>query len=172
MPIVKTEESMFNKRLGSMVILLVILAFPVSAAMVSIVLVETGVNDRISTGQYSSVWEGGLMSAFFDAGHIVTNSPIARIERKPNPYLSGQIRAEFNEAINGGADYIILGLIEYNTREGMGTPVGIVLKLYDSISEQLIYEQNFPAGPGRSNNEEYQFAQNAARLIISHLKDR
>jgi len=163
---------MFYKRLGSTAVLLMLLVFPVSASMVSILVVETGVNERVSTGQFSSIWEGGLMAAFFDAGHIVTNSPIERMERRPGPNLNGRLMENFHEAINGGADYFVLGLIEYNTREGNALPVGIVLQLFDSMSGRMIYEQRFPAVTGRSNNEEFQIAQNAGRVIISQIRGR
>ena len=154
--------------------LLMLLAFPASASMVSFLLVETGINDEVSSGQYTSLWEGGLMAAFFDAGHIVTNSPIARMEKKPERDLSGTVAADFNEAVSGGADFYILGFLEFQV-QGQGTravPVGIVLKLYNSESQQLLFEQRFPAGTGKSLDEEYQFAQNAGRTIISHLEKR
>ena len=160
----------FYKRLGSMAAALMLLAIPASASMVSFQLVETGLNDSASSGQYSRLWESGLMSAFFDAGYIVTSSPITRMENTPAP--GSFIVESLNEAAEGGASYFILGFIEYNTQRGRALPVGIVLKVYDSNSRQLIYQQNFPAGSGRDNNEEMQLAQNAGRLIISHMKDR
>ena len=162
---------MSYKRLVSIAALLVILAFPASASMVSFLLVETGIDERASSGQYSSLWEGGLMEAFFDAGHIVTNSPIARMVQKPNRDLSGIIEDDFNEAVIGGADYFVLGYLEYNTGGGAVVPFRIVLKLFDSNSRQLIFEQNFPAGTGRNFNEEFQLAQDAGRTIISRIKD-
>jgi len=160
----------FYKRLGSMAAVLMLLAIPASASMVSFQLVETGLNGSASSGQYSRLWESGLMAAFFDAGYIVTSSPITRMENTPAP--GSFIVESLNEAAEGGASYFILGFIEYNTQRGRALPVGIVLKVYDSNSRQLIYQQNFPAGSGRDNNEEMQLAQNAGRLIISHMKDR
>ncbi|MCL2232212.1 MAG: hypothetical protein FWB99_03955 [Treponema sp.] len=159
--------TMTYKRLGSMAILLVILAFPVSASMISFQLVETGLTETASSGQYSRLWESGLMSVFFDAGYIVTSSPIARME------FDRQIMEKsLNEAVAGGADYLVLGFIEYNIHRGRALPTGIVLRVYDSNSRQRIHEQNFPAGTGRNDSEEFQLAQSVGRVIISQIKDR
>jgi hypothetical protein len=160
------------KRLGSMAALLMLLAFPASASMVSFLMVETGINEEVSSGQYTSLWEGGLMAAFFDAGHIVTNGPVARMEKKPSRDLTGTVEVDFNEAVKGGAEYFILGFIEYQVRSGKPVPVGIALKLYQTDSKKLVFEQSFPAGSGKNLDEEYLFAQNAGKVIISHLKDR
>jgi hypothetical protein len=157
------------KLLGSAAALLMLLIFPVSASMVSFLVVETGLDDRITNTQYSSLWEGGLMAVFFDAGHIVTNYPITRMDKKPASDLSGGIGADFNEAVENGAEYFILGFMEY---QGSAVPVGITLKLYRTSSRELVFERRFPAGTGRSFNEEFQFAQSAGRIIISNIKDR
>jgi len=163
---------MFYKRLTGMVLLLLALAFPASASMVCFMVVETGINEGASSGQYSSLWEGGLMAVFFEAGHIVTNSPIVRIEKKPSLDISSAFESDFDEAVNGGADYFILAFLEYKDQGERAVPTGMALKLYNSITRALVYEQNFPAGTGRTLDEEYQIAQNAGRIIISHLKDR
>jgi hypothetical protein len=155
-----------------MAALFVVLTFPVSASVVSFLIVETGINDEASNPQYTSVWEGGLMNAFFDAGHIVTNSPITRMERKPDKDISGIIEADFKEAANGGAEYFILGFLEYRIQGGRPVPSGIQLKIYRTRAQTVVYEHSFQAGTGKSLTEEYQFAQNAGRVIISHLKDR
>ena len=169
---------MENKHLGSMArfgivaALLLFLVFPVSASMVSFMVVETGLNDEIVSTQYASLWEGGLMEAFFNAGHIVTNYPITRMDKKPANDLSGSIRNDFNEAIEGGAEYFLLGYLDHQIRGRSAVPTGITIKLYRTDSRELIFEQDFPAGTGRNLNEEYQLAQNTARLIIVNIKDR
>ena len=159
-------------RCGIIMALLVLLVFPVSASMVSFMVVETGLNDEIVSSQYASLWEGGLMEAFFNAGHIVTNCPITRMDKKPTTDLSGSIRNDFNEAIEGGAEYFILGYLEHQIQGRSAVPTEITIKLYRTDSQELIFEQIFPAGTGRNLNEEYQLAQNAARLIIANIKDR
>jgi len=158
---------MTYKRLGSMAVLIMLLSFPASASMVSFQLVETGLTETASSGQYSRLWESGLMSVFFDAGYIVTSSPIARME-----FTRHTIEKSLNEAVDGGASYLILGFIEYNTHRGRALPVGISLRVYNSISRQLLHEQSFPAGTGRNDSEEFQLAQSVGRVIISQIKDR
>lgn len=164
---------MIFKRMGGMAVLFALLAFPVSASMVSFSLVETGLSDDVPGSQVTSLWEGGLMSAFFDAGHIVTNSPIARMKDKPaGDSLSGQLMDDFNEAVNGGADYFIMGVLEYQNQGGRAVPIEIAVKVYEADSEKVIYEQRFPAGKGKNLDEEYKNAQDAGRIISSHLSQR
>ena len=153
-------------------ILSLLLVFPVSASMVSFLLVETGISEDASSTQYTSLWEGGLMAAFFDAGHIVTNGPAARMEKKPSQDFAGVVGADFNEALEGGAEFFVLGYLEYKIQGGIPVPVGISLKLYNANSRKLIFEQGFPAGTGKSLDEEYQNAQNAGWIIVSHLSAR
>ena len=162
---------MIFKRIGSAAILLLILAFPVSASMVSFLVVETGLEGGNVGSQYSSLWEGGLMAAFFDAGHIVTNYPVIQMKNRPENDISGVIENEFNEAASGGSDYFILGFLEYKNLGGVITPVGMTLKLYSTSPKELLYEQIFPAGKGKSLNEEYQFAQNAGFVLASNIKE-
>jgi len=160
------------KRLESIVVLLFLLSFPAYASMVSFLVVETGLNENIPNNQIGTLWGGGLMAAFFDAGYIVTDSPVARMEKKPSKDLSGPVEDNFNEAASVGSEYFILGFLEYQVTGGRAVPVSIAVKLYETSSKKLIYEQTFPAGAGKSLAEEHQLAQNAGRIIISHIKDR
>ena len=165
------EESMKYKHLALMAALLLVLSFPVSASMVSFLVVETGLNEEAAYMPYTGLWEGGLMDVFFDAGFIVTNSPAARMEKKPARDISGLVEDDYIDAVNGGAEYFILAFLEYQNRGGQMSPVGIALKLYKTDSKRLIYEKNFPAGSGIDLDDEYKIAQDAGRTIISQVKD-
>ena len=171
LPIVKKEASMTYKRLGSIAVLFILLTFPASASMVSFLLVETGINEDVPNRPYSSIWEGGLMAAFFDAGFIVTNSPIARMERRPEKDFSGPLEEDFREAVEGGAEYFILGFLDFQAQDGRIVPVEITIKVYDSASIKLICEQGFPVGKGRNLDDEYKLAQSAGWILISHLSE-
>jgi len=163
---------MVHKRLFGLAVMLLLLAFPASAFMVSFLVVETGLNEEAAHMPTTDLWEGGLMDAFFDAGHIVTNSPAARMDKRPAQDLSGFVEEDYKEAVSGGAEYFILGFLEYQNREGRPIPVRMALKLYDTDTKKLIFEQNFPAGSGKDNSEEYKIAQNAGWTLASKIKDR
>ena len=149
-----------------MAVLLLLLVFSASASTVSFLVVETGLGER--TTQYGSLWEGGLMDVFFDAGHIVTNYPIAKMEKRPAEDLSGPIELDFNEARVGGADYFILGFLEF---KDSSVPNAMIIKIYSTDTEKLIFERSFPAGTGRNLGEEEQIAKNAGRIIVSNIRD-
>ena len=160
---------MYFKRLWIIAVLFAVLVIPVSASVVSFLLVETGLRDGAPETQYTSLWEDGLMNAFFDAGHVVTNSLITRMERRPERDLTGIIEVDFREAASGGAEFFILGFLDYRTQEGRLVPSDIVVKIYRTSSQQIVYEQRFQAGTGRNLNEESLLAKNTGRVIISHL---
>jgi len=163
---------MIYRRLGSLAVLFVLLAFPASASMVSFLMVETGLNENIPSNQLSTLWGGGLMAAFFDAGFIVTDSPLIRMDKKPPVDFTGQVENDFNEAVTAGSEYFILGFLEYELISGKVVPVNITIKIYEIDTKKLIHEQIFPVGTGNNLADEHKIAQNAGRIILSHIKDR
>jgi hypothetical protein len=172
LPIVYVEEYMKHKFLGCMAVLLVLLVFPASASMVSFLIVETGLNEGMQSSLYGSLWEDGLMASFFDAGHIVTNSPILRMEQKPPQDFTGTIKADFDDAVLGGAEYFILCLLDHQVQGRRAVPVNITIRTYRTDTRELIFEQIFPVGRGRSENEELRLAQSAGSILVSRIKDR
>jgi len=118
------------------------------------------------------------MSIFFEAGHIVTNNPILRIEKQTTPEIPGsadvmaQIEDDVFDAASGGAEYIVFGFLDYQMYGNRAIPSKINIRIYSTAPQELVYEQNFPAGSGRNSNEESQLVQNAGRTIISQIKER
>ena len=163
---------MMHKRYCILAVIFFLFIFPASASMVSFLVVETGIDEDLPQNQISTIWESGLMAAFFDAGYIVTDSPVTRIEKRPQVDLSGAIASDFSEAAGYGAEYFVLGFIEYQNQGGRAIPVGISLKLYKIDSKTLIFERNFPVGTARSPAEEHKLAQDAGQVIISHLPEK
>jgi len=162
---------MIFRRLGIFVLFFTLFSFPASALMVSFLVVETGLNEDAPGNQMSTLWEGGLMAAFFDAGHIVTDSPVIRIEKKPASDLTGRIESDFNEAVTAGSEYFLLGFMDYKIDGTKFVPVSITLKLYKTGSKKLIFEKLFPVGQGKSLAEEHQLAQQAGQVIVSHIEE-
>ena len=161
------------KRLGMAALLFVFLGFPLSAAMVSFMVVEVGLRQDASRSEYSSVWEDGMMGVFFDAGHIVSNSPVTRIEKISEGILPPEVQADYQDAWRGGADYFVLVLLEYALQGGVVRPQGALVKVFAAreSSGNLIYEGRF-AGTGSSLREESVRAQETARIIMNQIKDR
>jgi hypothetical protein len=161
------------KRFLGAVLMFMLLTFSASASTVSFLVVETGLHDGISGPQNSSrLWEEGLMAFFFDSGHIVTNNPILRMDgEQVSTEIHGTIvEYEFNEAIMGGAEYVVVGFLEYEVQGNRAVPVKMDIKIYTTIPEELVYEQIFPVG--RNSGEENQLVRNAGRTIISYIKER
>jgi hypothetical protein len=158
------------KRLGIIALLWIFLALPVSASMVSFLVVEEGLLPEVPANEYSAVWEDGLMGAFFEAGHIVSNSPILRVERLSGSQLPTEVNTDFNEAFSGGADYFILAVLEFGTQNGGSRPTAISIKIFTTNSQILIYEQRFPAGTGVNPREDYSKAQETARILAAQIR--
>jgi hypothetical protein len=163
---------MIIKRLGVLVLFSTLLAFPLSASMVSFLVIETGLQPESSAGEYSTLWEDGLMGVFFDSGHIVSNGAVLRLEKKPVKDFPDEAQADLLEAGEGGVEYLIIALLEYKDFNGKYKPEEVSLRVFSVSSKSMVYQQQFPAGTGADLREEYIRAQEAARTIIPHLKDR
>jgi hypothetical protein len=156
------------KRLGIIVIFYIFLALPLSASMVSFLVVEEGVRPGVQAGDYSSAWEDGLMGAFFDAGHIVSNSPVLRIEKLSDAVLPQEVNVDYSEAYEGGADYFLLAVLEYRPQDSK--PYAVCIKIFSTLSQRLIYEQRFPAGTGANPRDEYSKALETAKIVASQIQ--
>ena len=140
--------------------------------MISFLVVETGLQAESRAGEYSTLWEDGLMSVFFDAGHIVSNGTVLRLEKNPTKDFPEEVQADFAEAREGGADFFVLALLEYRSQGGAIKPSGVSLRIFSVASRKLIYQQRFAAGTGAGLDEEYACAREAGKAIMSHIKDR
>jgi hypothetical protein len=160
------------KRLGVLFLFSTLLVFPLPASMVSFLIIETGLKPETSAGEYSTLWEDGLMGVFFDSGHIVSNGAVLRLEKRPVKDFPDEAQADFLEASQGGAEYLVIALLEYKDYNGNYKPSDVSLRVFAVTSRNLVYQQEFPAGIGADLREEYTRAQEAARAIITHLKDR
>jgi len=161
---------MFCKRLVLAVLILGI-TFPLPAAMVSFLVIEEGLKPGSDSGNYSAVWEDGLMGVFFDAGHIVSNSPILRVDQLSEAEFPSEARFDFIDAADGGADYFILAVLDYNTQERLVKPKSVFIKIFTIESRQLVFEGQFPAGNGVNLQDEYSRVKDVGKIIASQIKD-
>ena len=152
-----------------LIALLILICSSSYATLISFAFVETGVSSGVPSTQHSSVWEGGMMEVFFDAGYIVTNSPAGRLEIKPEQILSGSILSDFEEAIMGGAEFFVLGLFECQVESGRATPININMKIFSTITNEMIFDHIFPIDSGRTLAQEFEFAKDVGRIILNQL---
>jgi len=97
------------KRIVITVIFAIVLTFAVSASTVSFYVIEAGMNEESDT-KLSQLWETAFMDVFFEAGYIISNAPVMRLEKSPSNILHV---LDFKEASVCGIDYMLVVLLDY-----------------------------------------------------------
>lgn len=150
------------------IILFFVLTFRLNAAMVTFLVVETGLSSSESQKLQSQVWENYLMDTFFDAGHIVSNSVMMRLESSPGDDFKKIIIDEADEALEGGADFIVLAHLNYVSGENI--PIEIALYLYRLYPIEKVYEHRSAGVNYRTQKDETDGIRKICRGIISYVK--
>jgi hypothetical protein len=135
---------------------------PLSAAAVSVLVMEAGRPGDLS-GQYSILWENGLLEVFFESGHIVTNFPRLSLDEKPADGFPDEAERDFENAQLGGMDYFLVAIVNYVLSD-------VSLRLFNTDSTQMIHEQKYPVTTLRNTKEEYDKIKMAVRAITAYLK--
>ncbi|MDR1957160.1 MAG: hypothetical protein LBQ30_09950 [Treponema sp.] len=161
----------FVKPLSVLVCLHSCFIFPLYGATLSFLVIETGVRQGSPVQESSQRWETGLMDAFFEAGHIVSNAAIMQVPRRPEGEFPQEAQGKLQEAIAGGSDFFILVLMEYpGTREHPSPrPQSISLKLFSIQPYHSIGEQHYPQTISKSPSEELLEVKKAARIFLAYL---
>jgi hypothetical protein len=154
------------------------LVWPLSSATLNFMVVETGPPRESPSGdgppavfESSALWEDCLLDLFFEAGHIVSNSPILRLaglsaadfpgSNRPAGNFPPEILPEMEAAALGGADYLILALLVYppGAAGPKAKPEEVNLRVYSFSSREgpgleegpftcrLVYEGGAPLNP-------------------------
>ncbi|MDR0401212.1 MAG: hypothetical protein LBH51_09775 [Treponema sp.] len=189
------------------ILFFLVLARPASPDTLSFLVLETGPSREsaaegtappVSSAarESSSLWETCLLDVFFEAGHVVSNSPSLRLsgksaadfpgKRNPNGEFPREIQPELEDAVSGGADYLILALLSYPAAaEDMNTrPQEVNFRIYSFKSpgnRRFIHESAAPLespagrgtpvrGPSAIQSEREQ-AKRLIRGLIPHIKD-
>ena len=145
---------------------------PVSAYTVSFIVVETGLPEEQGVCESSILWETGLLDVFFDAGHIVSNAPLLRLDELPAKQFPDEAVESLNEANAGAADYVVLALLDY---PGNGVPYTIPkpkqvsLRLFKTIPFRFIREEKFTDSQKAGAGEDFISAKQAAVKMLPYL---
>ncbi|MDR3171439.1 MAG: hypothetical protein LBU17_07410 [Treponema sp.] len=163
---------MVVKRLAMVLFLSVFLMLPLSAAMVSFLVIETGRRENIPVHELTDLWENGLMDAFFEAGHIVSNAPIMRLAIKPDKDLPDEAQGDLREALAGGSEFLILALLDYESSSGGGVEKlqGVSLRLFRTKPYKLVFTQQYSGAVSGSSKEALAAIKKAAQVLISHVR--
>jgi len=112
----------------------VLLVFSVNATTVSFYVFEAGKNEEADT-KMSELWETAFMDVFFDAGYIISNAPIMRLEKSPSNIL--QV-LDFKEASVCGIDYMLVVLLDYKV--GLPSPEEVSFYVYKVTKKEKVFE--------------------------------
>ncbi|MFP3043024.1 hypothetical protein LQZ19_14510 [Treponema primitia] len=168
---------MFIKNISIVAFLTVVLAVSAQGATVSFMVIETGLKAETPAIESSRLWEDALLGVFFDTGHIVSNTPILRVSEKPQKNLPDEAKASLGEALDGGADFFILAVLDYQNQPKTGIelpkPRSISIRLFKTEPYRFIFSQEYtPAAEIRTTDtDDLASAMRAARAIAAHLKD-
>jgi len=114
---------------------------------------------------------------FFDTGHIVSNSPILRLNsRDSREGLPEEARTALEEALEGGADFFVLAMLDYqNPLKVLGEepqPRGISIRLFKTNPFKFVYAQDYSVQAKVTAKDEFINAMSAARTVIARLNDK
>jgi hypothetical protein len=135
-----------------MVIFIFFVVFGVEASMISFYVIETGLPQEGERNQHSLHLENALLDTFFDAGHIVSNAPIMRIETKPSGnFIQSSVIDLEEEALNAGVDYIVLAYLDYS---GSQSPGDISFYIYRVRGRVKVLERQVMGKTYRTTRDE------------------
>ncbi|MDR0457270.1 MAG: hypothetical protein LBH20_11385 [Treponema sp.] len=154
---------MIRNHLLAGLFLCLIASFPLDAANISFLVMETGQSKEDPAGQYPVLWENGLLDVFFESGHIVSNFPIMRVVEKPADGFPGEAEQDFESAKNGGMEYFIVGIVDY-------TAADVSLRLFNTKSLRIIQEHKYTVKTFKNTKEEYENIKAAIKIMAAHLK--
>jgi len=152
--------------------LLIILTglMPLTAATVSVLVIQTGLPSETGLNPSASVWESGVMDAFFDAGYIVSNAPILQLDKASGSQLPLEARQEFEEARLGGADFFVVVHLDYPASvevPGQEQNKSVFIAVFSVSTGELLHETSMSTRSWGNPNEEFLIAkQNTGNIIL------
>ena len=135
---------------------------PVTAAAVSVLVIETGQPIGFPGNQYSVLWENGLLEVFFESGHIVTNAPLLRLDKNPAGGFPTEADQDFDSAREGGMDYFIVTIVDTEQYT-------VYLRLFNTKSQKMIREQIYNGRKPISMKDEYENIKKAVSAMNAYL---
>jgi len=142
----------------------VIAISPLRAATVSFLVMEVGVPTEAPASEQSIMWENGLLDVFFEAGHIVSNSPIMRVAQRPGEGFPDEAERDFEFAKEGMMQYFVIAIVNHPT------PYNVSLRLFRTDSQQMIIERQYTGRTYRSKREEIEAIREEIQLLMARIR--
>jgi len=162
------------KKLFLALVIIVMGFVPLAAATVSVLVIETGLPPETGLSPSASVWESGVMDAFFDAGFIVSNAPSMQLAKASGSKLPPEARREFEEARLGGADLFVVVHLNYPASAGTASAAeqnkSVYIAVFSVSSGEVIHETSMSSRSWGNSNEEFMIAKQNTGNIILRLK--
>ena len=156
-----------KKKPAIMCFLGIFLIFNAEAFMISFMVIETGLSEG-EHKQHSYNWENTLMDVFFDEGYIVSNSSMLSLAEKPLLKMDNFIIREVNEAKEGGADFLIVTLLDYMSKSD--TPDEVSIYVYKINPYTNIFERQIAGRIYRTEREEIEDIKIIIRGLVPRLR--
>jgi len=157
------------KKITFVLFLGVFFIFNAPAYMVSFFIIESGLPPEGAKNQYSQLWENTFFDVFFDAGYIVCNSPMIRVDSKPKMSLEKFIQDEVDEARDGGADYFLVAQIDFNSDSLKPSEVSLVL--FKVTPFRLIKEKKVTGKSYKSEKDEIEDLRSIVKGIVPKINE-
>jgi hypothetical protein len=154
------------KRIVIAVIIGISLIFSIGAATVSFYVIETGINEDFDEKQSQSIeWENAFMDVFFDAGFIISNAPILRLEKRPSDIL--QV-IDIEEASSYGVDYMLIVLLD--CRKEMQNPNEVSFYIYRVTRKEKVLEKKVLIKKV-SSKDDFNNMKSIAKGFVPYIRD-
>jgi len=156
------------KKISALLLFGVLFVPGITAAWVSFIVIETGLPDTAGRNQHSERWESSLMDVFFDAGYIVSNAPILRLNAKPSVGIEVVAERDIEEAAEGGADYFIIAQLDFTSPSQ--PPGNVTLFLFRITPLGKVFERSIQGRTYSSAREESEILRNIVMGLIPHIE--
>jgi len=143
--------------------------FNVNAFMVSFFILETGLPQNDRNNPHSITWENSLMDVFFEAGHIVSNAPILRLDSKPQGDIFQSISFNLTQARNMGIDYVMIAQLNFDNDSQIPTSVSFLI--YRVNTREKLLDNKVQVNSYRSSREESDDIKSIIRGLLPYFNN-
>jgi len=137
------------------------------ASMVSFYVVETGLSDEAERRTHSDQWENAFLDVFFEAGHIVSNAPILRLEIKPANDILQSVAFDIFDARMGGIEFILIAILDYVPDKMSADEISFYI--YNVNTKELLFEKHIQGKIYRTSREELDDLKAIARGLVPYI---